>query len=458
MRTLESQLLEAADRDGQPLPSVRALAKHHGVTPLTMHRALRRLAQEGRVHAVPRKGFFWGSQPLPKPPLTAPPKLRLEGVRDRLLEDLRRGVFHPHKPLPDARSLGEIHGVGARRMAGLLAALVEQGWLVRRGHGLFTASPSSPPSRATVVVVSRCDRDGMFLIDSERETDFLKSIRIQARELGLEAVFAGWHEGAAGGRLLDRDGRELHIEHVHGTLLGMIASTWLVQDPLAMLRQLRRAKVPVSVWWEHPATDFPSVRAGSLVGFNLSFGTSAGWEVGRHLRTLPEGSVAYVSPFHASEWSRARLEGLQQALEGSGIRILPCVDSTWESAWHMRQARGDASEGEALLRGILHRLLSENALGEQPTWVVVNDHVALHMIPLAREMGLPRPWIVSFDNTSASEAWQFDSFEFHTDGMVRQMLHHILHPDAKMFRGGGLHEMMGRMVTRRNRSVRAVPA
>ena len=454
MRQIEEALLRTPGRDGQALPSVRALALHHGVTPLTMHRTLRRLAQDGRVHAIPRKGFFWGPRPPYRPPLAAPAKARLEDVRDRLLEDLRRGVFHPHRPLPDPRSLGEIHGVGARRMAGLLATLVEQGWLVRRGHTLYTASSVEPPSHATVLVVSRCDHHGMLLLDSERETDFLKSIRSQARELGLEALFAGWHEDDAGGRLLDRDGAELRLEGIRGPLLGIVASTWLVLDPVAMLQDLRRAKVPVAVWWEHPSTDFPKSRTGSLVGFNLSFGASAGWEAGRHLRSLADGAVAFVSPFHASEWSRARLEGLQHAMEGSGIQVFPYVDITWESAWHMRQALGGATEAEARLHAILARFLQSDGLAEQSTWVVANDHVAMHLIALLREMRLPRPRIVSFDNTSASEAWQFDSFEFHTDGMVRQMLHQILHPEAKMFRDGGLHEMMGRMVVRQPRSSR----
>lgn len=455
MRHLEESLLATAGKEGQQLPSIRLLASHHGVTPLTMHRALRRLAREGRVHSIERKGTFWGARPITPPPLTVPTRTRLEDVRDRVLEDLRRGVFHPHRPLPDSRSLGEIHGIGAKRMAGLLAALVDQGWLVRRGRRLHTASsPSTNTSHATIMVVSRCDREGKLLLDSERETDFLKSIRHQARELGLNPLFAGWNEDSSGARLLARDGSELRLGSQQGPLLGMIVSTWLVQDPSSMLRHLRRAQTPISVWWEHPATEFPRPRTGSMVGFNLSFGSSAGWEVGRHLRSSAEGSVAFISPFHASEWSCSRLEGLQRALEGSGIQVVAHVDTNWESAWHMRQACGGSSQSEVLLEKILADFLRTGNLTEHPIWVTVNDHVALHLIRLLRENGLPRPWIVSFDNTSASEAWQFDSFEFHTDGMVRQMLHHILHPEAKLFREGGLHEMVGRLVAREPRSDR----
>ncbi|MBK9579653.1 MAG: GntR family transcriptional regulator [Fibrobacteres bacterium] len=457
MRHLLEALMRQPGRDGQPLPSVRALAAHHGVTPRTMHRVLKALAGQGHLHAIDRKGFFWGPTPSDPAPLAMPIRVRIEEVRERLLEDLRRGVFHPHKPLPEARSLAELHGIGSRRMALLLGSLVEQGWLVRRGRAIHTTPIALPSSHATIVVVSRCDATGKLLLDSERETDFLKSIRSQARELGLEPTFAGWYEDSTGGSLLDSHGARLRLEHSRLPLLGVIASTWLIQDPIAFLRQLRAAKVPVSVWWEHPASSFPRVRTGSLAGFNLSFGASAGLEAGRHLRSMDSGPIAFVSPFHAAEWSRTRLVGLQKALEGTQVPVFSHVDATWESAWHLRQASSDPEQGEARLREILARLLDEGNLASQPNWVVVNDHVAVHLIELLRERGLPRPRIVSFDNTSASESYQFDSFEFHTDGMVRQMLQQILHPKAKLFQDGGLHEMMGRLVVREPRDTRERP-
>lgn len=451
MRQLREALMRQPGKDGQPLPSVRALAAHHSVTPRTMHRALKALAEQGHLHAIDRKGFFWGRTPNEPAPLATPSRVRIEDVRERFLADLHRGVFHPHKPLPEARSLAELHGIGSRRMTLLLGSLVEQGWLVRRGRAIHTTPIAPPSSHATIVVVSRCDATGKLLLDSERETDFLKSIRTQARELGLEASFAGWHEDGTGGNLLDSHGAKLRLEDSRLPLLGVIASTWLVQDPIAFLRHLRAAKVPVSAWWEHPASSFPRVRTGSLAGFNLSFGASAGLEAGRHLRSLGSDPIAFVSPFHAAEWSRARLDGLQKALEGTRIPVSAHVDATWESAWHLRQASSDPELGEARLRGILARLLEEGNLASRPNWVVVNDHVAVHLIELLRERGLPRPRIVSFDNTSASESYQFDSFEFHTDGMVRQMLQQILHPKAKLFQHGGLHEMMGRLVVREPR-------
>lgn len=451
MKHLRESLVALQGREGQGLPSVRSLAQAHQVTPRTMHRALKSLESEGRIHAIDRKGFFWGRTPPPSAPLAATSRSRPEDVREKLLEDLRRGVFHPHRPLPDARTLGELHGMGARRMSLLLTDLVHNGWLVRKGRSLHVPPPTVVRSRATVAVVSRCDARGMLLLDSERETDFLKSVRIQSRELALEPLFAGWHESPSGGRLLDHQGAPLRLDHLPLPLLGILASTWLIQDPHALIAHLRPAKVPLSVWWEHPASSFPRSRSGSVAGFNLSFGASAGWEAGRHLRTMGIRTLAFVSPFHASEWSRARLDGLRQALDGTGIQVVERVDATWESAWHLRRHAQSAQEGERGLRELLESMVSTDDLARQPDWVVVNDHVAVHLIGICRERSIPRPRILSFDNTSASEAHQFDSFEFHTDGMVGQMLQRILHPNAKLFQDGGLHEMMGRLVIRERR-------
>jgi hypothetical protein len=80
--------------------------------------------------------------------------------------------------------------------------------------------------------------------------------------------------------------------------------------------------------------------------------------------------------------------------------------------------------------------------------VVVNDHVAWLVLEELRERGWPRPYILSFDNSSVCDTYQIDAFEFHTEGMARQMIYHLLHPGAHLFRDGGLHEMVGRLVLR----------
>jgi hypothetical protein len=334
-------------------------------------------------------------------------------------------------------------------MGGILQDLADEGLLVRRGRSFGLPPPPRTVDQGTVLLATRCDRDGALLLESERLTDFVKSVRREGRERGLRIVVAGWCQDREEGCFLDQDGRILEPRDLPGMLLGCVATTWLVRDPLELLGRLRATRVPVSVWWEHPPETFPRLAEGAnLVGFDISFGPSSGIAVGRHLRARGEGPVAFVSPFHAASWSHARLDGVREGLRGSGLVVEEFVDVRRGSAHEFHQAAGSVAGGERRLRQVVARLVEDLIPLSRPVWVAVNDHVAMILIHLLRRRGLRRPRIVSFDNSSASDSLQFDSFEFHTEGMVRQMLYHVLHPGARLFRGGGLHEMVGRLVVR----------
>jgi DNA-binding LacI/PurR family transcriptional regulator len=217
-----------------------------------------------------------------------------------------------------------------------------------------------------------------------------------------------------------------------------------------MLRRLRRLGAPVSVWWEHAPEDFPRFAGpgARVLGFDISFGKSSGIVVGRHLRARGEGPAAFISPFHGGNWSRMRLEGIREALRGSGLVLEARVDGAKGSAWDYHQAEGGVARGERRIRALVRSLLKDLDPERCPVWIPVNDHTAVIVLELLRRQGRARPRLIAFDNSTASDTYQFDSFEFHTEGMVRQMLYHVLHPGAPLFQGGGLHEMVGRLVLR----------
>lgn len=443
-----SRLRTARQPDGTALPSVRAMARHFGCAPLTVHRALVVLREEGLLRTIPRKGAFWGAKVPVRESL--PPRIdRQAAVRERLLSDLKAGAFHPHRDLPSRSALAPIYGVGPERIGAVLSGLADEGALVRRGRSYVLPPPPRKADQGTVLLVTRCDRDGTLLLETERQTDFVKSVQREGRELGLRIVVAGWHEDERGSVFLDQDGREFDPRKSRGLLLGCLVSTWLVREPRALLSRLRGLRVPVSAWWEHPREDFPrGVQGRDLVGFDISFGPSSGIAIGRHLRSKGDGPVAFVSPFHASSWSLARWAGLLEGLRGSGIALEAFVHSGAGSAHEIHAREGSVESGERALGAVLESLLEDLLPLRHNTWVVVNDHATSLLLARLRARGAARPRIVSFDNSSASDALQFDSFEFHTEGMVRQMFYHVLHPRSPLFHGGGLHEMVGRLVLR----------
>lgn len=448
MEDLIREILRHRRPDGAPLPSVRTLARQFDRSPQTVQKVLRVLKDRGLIHTLPRKGGYWGAT-SPKPVFPQEPVDRSTKARERLLADLRCGVYHPYQDLPPLRSLAQLYGVPPSRLGPILEGFVATGILEHRGRSYGLAQPRSAQSRGTILLVSRCDAQGRLLFDSERETDFMKSVHREGRERNLRILVAGWNE-AGGGRFLDQQGRELDPSALPGVFLGTIVSTWLVQDPDLLLERLHPLRQPISVWWEHPGRDFPSPRRyrPSTVGFNLSFGPTPGLTVGRHLRSREFRRIAFVSPFHASEWSRSRLAGLVEGLQDGEATVEAFTNDEFESAWHYRQAAGNDAAGAEMLRREVRRAIERMRATEFPCWVAVNDHVAWIVLEELREQGRPRPYLVSFDNSSICDTYQIDAFEFHTEGMVRQMIYHILQPKARLFQGGGLHEMVGRLVLR----------
>jgi DNA-binding transcriptional regulator YhcF (GntR family) len=445
MRELIEKNIRGMERGRGALPSVRELAQELGASPQTVHKVLRGLAQEGLVHALAQKGYYWGAGDKGE----NPPRMVTtdERLKMRFLADLHHGVHHPWKELPARKALAQIYGVGATRVGRLLVELAERGILERRGRGYFLAPPPRMSLSTSVLVVVRCDASGEFLLETEREIDFLKSVRREFAEQGLGLVRLGWCEEL--GHFLDSSGREIDPVRAPGVVLGVLVSTWLVMDHQALLRRLSRLRLPLSVWWEHAAEEFPRVRSrAGLVAFNLSFGESAGAAVGRHLAALGQLNVAFVSPYHGNDWSRSRLKGLREVVEAHGGCVLEIVETECASPRHLQDLGGGEHGMHRLLEKTLSGFLEDQRLRCVPTWVMVNDLAAASMHRILRERGDVCPHLIGFDNSSDSERLGFDSFEFHTDGMVRQMLHHLAHPGAAFFAGDPVREMMGRMVVR----------
>ena len=445
MRMFIEEQLRGRRREHGALPSVRELAAEFEASPRTVHLALRTLEHEGAVHAIARKGFFWGSSAPDAP-------ARLESAEERFaarfLADLRQGAYHPWKALPPRKVLGQVYEVGVRSVGRVLERLAERGILETRGRDVFLATPAKRSAGTSVLVVVRCDPRGAFLLDTEREIDFLKSIRRELTERDLGMVRLGYSE-QAGGRFLDQSGREIDPARLRVPLLGAIVSTWLVADPLRLLERLEPLALPLSVWWEHAAGTFPRKRfRARLAGFNLSFGESAGIAVGRHLVAQGILDAAFVSPYHGNDWSPARLHGLRKALLPCGGTVREFVAPELHSPWDLQRRSGSSEGMYRMLDRILAEFLQDRSLLESPVWVMVNDLAATAMHRLLRERGGPEPLLVGFDNSSDSERLGFDSFEFHTDGMVRQMLHHLANPGAKLFADAPIHEMIGRVVAR----------
>lgn len=434
-------LLRQAERqvEHSPLASVRELAVFYRASPLTVQRALRDLAGHGMVYSLPRKGYFWGREPI------APPFLPTASPVAPVLEmelDLQRGVFHPFEPLPSPKELARYYGATVAQMRSILGRLVDKGLLEREGR-LYRLPRADFPSRNPVVhVVIRCDLQGKLLLDTDREKEFLRAIYTESQARGLQVCVVGYEDWNTEGTFLDNLGREW-IWPSEKELLGVLISTWLLRNPRRLVNQLRRVSV-LSVWWEHPVSDLPRVPSGRVAFFNLAFGETPGRAVGEHLRAQGYKRIGFLSPFHGSDWSRGRLRGLASCQRSeSGALVEAFIKERWHSPAALLAEAGDTALADDLLKAELLCWLHDPRMKELDALVCVNDWVAACVF---RNLGTASPYLVSFDHSTLSLANRLDSFAFNTEGMVRQMVYHLLQPGVELLAKRSIHEMVGRLV------------
>ncbi len=450
MDSFVAKILQNPGLDHAALPSIRQLAVHFNMSTTTVHKALREIEGQGKIYCIPSKGFFWGDGPEKKKMPSARTTSKFEEAKARLFSDFQCGAYHPSNPLPTQQALSQLYKVSPSRIGVLLRYFDQIGVLTRKGRSYFLSPPLLSRSSATVLLVSRCNVHGQLLFNSERETDFMKAFQRERMRLNLRLEVAGWFEDDSGiGKFLDQNGKKFQMDSIGGVLFGAIVSTWLMRSPLYVLKSLWKLNIPVSIWWEHPKKHFPRLNRNrpSTIGFNISFGQSAGVAVGQHLNSCGHKCIAFISPFHGSEWSLNRLAGLEQGFCHLSNSLNTYTDDKYDSAGTIHKMAG-FEKGEQIIRQILENFLDETDLLDETVWVTVNDHTALILIETLKERGIARPYIISFDNSTIAEANRIDSFEFHTEGMVRQMFYHLQHPGAILYKDQGLHEMVGRLVVR----------
>jgi len=456
-------------KDHQALPSVRAIALAMKVAPLTVQRALRELVRQKRVYARPRKGYYWGAEPQ-SIILSKPDPLLRQSLTESLRHDWQSGLLDPFAPLPSLKSLSARYHVNPRTLRHALEQLAEQNILQRQGRGFaFTSQPKISNSNGVLVLAIRCKLSGELLMESERELEFLRRVFQETASHGLSLRIVGVWEHENHFQFMDRHGSPFLWPNRPEVLLGILVSTWLIHNGAQLLEHLSHKQVPLSVWWEHPHSYMPKRRKAfqRMAIFNLAFGEAPGQIVGEFVLGQGIRQVAYLSPFHHSEWSQTRCSGLRKTLARSvATPLIEWGDAAEFSPWSFQQKawkqiqqkeKNISSEDhrvltlrDKLIRLTIHQLLQTASL-PSGNWALVcaNDSVAdvarswfLEHAPVAM------PLLVSFDNTSLSYLHQFASFAFNTEAMVREMIFHVLHPNSRLFAGQRLLHLTGQVVAK----------
>ena len=433
---VKKSIMEAGFRDGEKMPSVRKMAERLGLSVNTVHGAYKQLAQEKVVQLVHGKGCFWGAAPS----FEVKPEESVYSLVERLFQnDLESGALNAFDELPSCKELSNRYDVSPYIVKKFLMQKSAQGILRHVGHRFFFSEGRPVEKSNYVLFIHRSDEFGRLKIESERESDVFRTFAQIAAEQKIAVKFIGYYE--ASNQFYLSNGNSYTIKNeLH--CLGVFLSTWLVNDAANLFAHFATFKNPISVWWEY-APDMVPVSARNRkkwAFYNVAFGKEAGMIVGRYLKNKEMGRVHYLSPYHASFWSKARLQGLLE----SGTDVVPLVDERFASPFDlMDAAKRDGIDSQVLLNNVLEELLKKATLDK---FVCSNDWVAASLIDFFRAKKMPTPYVVGFDDTIESYRYVFDSFAFNVGTMVKEAIYHIVAPSIYAEQRRQMQTPLGRVV------------
>ncbi len=444
-RQIVRALLSESHADGEKLPSVRALMKAFGAASATVQGALKELSKKSLIYTVPGKGCFWGSAPAQKALPQGSPK---DSLAEKFLSDIRSGYFSFEEPLPSQKELAARYRVSSFYIRRFLQEKLDEGLLTRKGKGrFFFPEERLPEAEFEVLLVTRASPWGEFSPASEREMDFIRFVYRTSAKKRLKMRLLGFD--VRGEKFVDRNGNRKKLSD-YPRAIGILLSTLLMEIPVRVLSRFKDSKIPVSVWWEHPKEALPGafLRKRGWAFFNSTFGKNPGLSLGNFLKEKGFDRAAYISPYHASSWSRDRLSGIEE----SGIRVNARTDSKFASPWDFRclaMRNGPKYSIDLRAKTFEKRILKKlvKGIGSEDVWIPANDEIAGLLRELEEENAIGKiPYMVTFDNTSESYLLRLDSFDFNTEILVTQMFRHVIFGADDPLQNGHFREISGKVI------------
>lgn len=436
---VKKSIMDAGFKDGDKMPSVRKMAQQLKLSVTTVHKVYKVLAAEGLIKLVQGKGCFWGAVP-------AAPIVQVEdvyaGIEKLFLKDLESVFLNAFDQLPSPGDLSIRYRVSPYIVKKFLNQKVDQGILVRNGRRMFFNEERTVGSSNYILFIHRSDEKGRMCIESERESDVFRTLARIAAEQNIVVHFISYNE--KNDCLYHPDVKTFSVKN-DPCCLGAFLSTWLIDNPQRLFAHFAHFDSPISVWWEYSPDTVPaSVRNKKKWAFyNVAFGKEAGFIVGDYLKKKGIGPVHYLSPYHWSFWSKARLQGLQD----SGIEVIPLVDERFASPFDLKNyTEAQGLDSQVFLNQMVERLLKNATL---KYFVCANDWVATTLIDYCKSKGEDLPYVVGFDDTIDSYRYVFDSFSFNVGTMVKEALYHIVAPTIYAEQRRQMQAPLGRVVPKR---------
>lgn len=359
----------------------------------------------------------------------------------------------------------------------MLSVLVAERILKREGsqYYLFT---NRTVRRQRIAVIALGLAPNSIKIATERERTFYRLLSTAASQHAVDLDIICYNDYLENPTFFIPEGDTLKTYFDKNDICGVILSSYHMNNSAECLHHLVSMGKPVSVWIEDNKVLQSMERYHSsqynVTFFDTSYSLLPGVDVGQYLFNKGHHTIAYISPFHGSLWSKSRLDGLRQGftINKDSYTIYEFVitefsndyafmktileKSSFDEDVHVKSItdkltafmKKDLSvikfEYDKLLRDTLifnycKPLLKQAAsIPDITAWVCVNDLIACMIMDYWEYNNVPpckRPALMGFDNTFKSQERGISSYEFNIHGEVNNMIIHLLYPKSSLFSG-----------------------
>jgi hypothetical protein len=394
-----------------------------------------------------------------------------KAVSKRLLSEIEAGRWKPGEQLPGSAWLCEHLGVTAPTLRKAVLPLVTEGWLDALARGWRVHRDPDRTRGLRVALVRCCDEDGNMVGEAVREAFFRRALEQESARTGMRISIWGISPQGVlfvGGKAYDGE--------ISAQVDGLVLSLWRIERPETAFSRLSGIRIPLAIWDERPQGGAkPAFQRCRW--FTSGYSQTPGKTVSRHLLDQGHEGIAYISPFHGSQWSRHRLEGIAASMPRNARLRSFTVDSLDDPSQRNPQPeevailmaplleRMDggfpgrvaalAESMEALLRdqAVLGEIdvLCAAALEDRTltAWVAANDDIALLVSSWLASRGLEIGKdiaLAGFDNTLRSQEAGLTSYGFAEDELAVAMLAYVAEP--KRWRTGGTVGVEGILMVR----------
>jgi len=452
---------------GDLLPSISQLAIAAGVSSVPMWKAVNQLAEDDILEVV--QGSGTRVKKAPEEP-AAIIRNGWMGLRDRIHKDILSGIYIAGALMPSLKEMRMHYGVSYQTLRKALDNLAAEN-MITPEHRTYRAVSFTPQRTHSSIVLLGWSNP---IVELQARTpwgaEFLRECEniCSRMKVSLRVIRYSSNEGNGSVFYIDQNGNVVSKLKDDNSVLGYIL--W-AQSPHELYRQvlnnLELFKKPVSVLQEGSQLRLADIaeRTRDMKIFSIATGSNAARNVASFLLEQGHESIAYFSPYHRSDWSKARFCGLQEVynrhsggvkvhsytLNGYGLsnefvepvkpldRYMPAVTEMMRTArmpeMIIQAVNGSKSSitktiKDMVIRSCMYQLFKKALNTHCTAWVCANDHIALYALDYLKNFPDKKIAVIGFDDTFESFRRGLTSYNFNIQGLVQIMMAHVINPGS----------------------------